>query len=167
MPDNNYTIRPLGPEDVAAYKAIRLEALQTEPGVFCSSYAREAAFDDETWVKRLTNPNAAHFGLYADAELIGITGIIKDTQKEGDAHMVQSYIRKEHRGKQLSRMFYEARLNWAKANNVQRVIVGHRLSNTTSKAANQRYGFVYTDQEMQDWPDGSREEVLNYVLELY
>lgn len=166
MPDVSYTIKQLELNDVSAYKDMRLEALRLEPGMFCSSYEKEVAFGDEIWLNRLSNKDAAHFGLYADEELIGITGIIKDSAQEGNADLIQSYIREGHRGKKLSRMFYEARLDWARKNDVKRVIVGHRLSNSISKAANQHYGFVYTKQEARDWPDGTSEEILYYELEL-
>ncbi|KAF2671613.1 hypothetical protein BT63DRAFT_422156 [Microthyrium microscopicum] len=41
-------------------KAIRLEALKTDPDAFGSTYEREVAFTDEQWAERLTNPLAQH-----------------------------------------------------------------------------------------------------------
>lgn len=39
-------------------KTLRLQALQISPDAFCSTYAREVAFSDKEWEKRLQNPLA-------------------------------------------------------------------------------------------------------------
>lgn len=161
-----YTIRRFVTADVDAYKLIRLEALQTEAGMFGRSYIEEAAYTDEVWVNRVNNPDGACFGLYCDNELIGLTGIIKEDKDLNEAYMTQSYIRKQHRGRHLSRMLYEARLKWAKEHNIERLIIGHRASNLASKAANQHYGFKYTHNTERTWSDGSTEDMLYYELYL-
>jgi ribosomal protein S18 acetylase RimI-like enzyme len=43
-------------EIVKRYKHIRLMGLQLSPSAFGSNYAREAAFTDDIWVRRITNP---------------------------------------------------------------------------------------------------------------
>lgn len=43
---------------LAAYKFLRLHALQTSPSSFSSTYAREAAFTPAEWEARLQNPLA-------------------------------------------------------------------------------------------------------------
>jgi RimJ/RimL family protein N-acetyltransferase len=149
-----------------AYKAMRLEALQNEAGMFGSSYAREAAFTDAQWMERIVNPNSACLGLYYKNELAGITGIITDNEHTGLGHMVQSYIRKPHRGKGLSNILYQARLKWAREHNLNRIQVGHKASNIASKAASLRFGFKYTHSEPRTWPDSSVEDVLYYELKL-
>lgn len=162
---SNYTIHRFTIKDVAAYKALRLEALQLEPGMFGSSYALELSFTDEQWIARVNNPGGACFGLYCDGEPVGITGIVaRDTDAPGDAYMTQSYIRKLHRGQGLSRLFYRARLQWAAEHHIKRLIISHRESNLASKAANQRFGFVYTHREPRTWPDGSTEDNVFYEL---
>jgi RimJ/RimL family protein N-acetyltransferase len=158
-----YSIRRFLPEDLALYKTIRLEALQLEPGMFGSSYAREASFTDQQWLQRINGDNSDCFGLFYGDRLIGVTGIVIDWNDPTLALMTQSYIRREHRGKGLSRLLYEARLAWAAERpQVKRLRIGHRESNDISKAANQHYGFKYVKRESCDWPDGSREDILYY-----
>jgi GNAT superfamily N-acetyltransferase len=137
-----------------------------EPGFFGNSYAMEAAFTDLQWANRVVSPNSACFGLYCANELIGLTGIFIDLAKPGYAYMTQSYIRKEHRGKGLSRLLYQARMAWAKEQGTRYLEIGHKESNLTSKAANQHFGFKYTRRESRTWPDGSTEDMLYYILEL-
>ena len=165
QPGDNYTIRRFAPDDAPTYKLMRLEALQTEAGMFGSSVAREAAFPDELWRERLANPHAAFFGLYDGNELIGITGIlVADKEKPDTALMVASYIRKAYRGMGLSAMLYAARIAWAKAHGIKRIEVAHRASNAASKGANAKFGFKYTRSEPREWMDGSKEDILYYEL---
>lgn len=162
-----YTIRQFLPEDVAQYKSMRLEALQQDGGMFCNSYEYESTFLQEQWIARIANPNGACFGLYYGDELIGITGIVvTDEEKPDEADMTQSYIRKIYRGKGLSKLLYEARLEWAKAHQIKCLKIGHRAGNQASKSANQPYGFKYTHSEPHTWPDGKTEDMLYYELVL-
>jgi GNAT superfamily N-acetyltransferase len=167
LPEKQYTIRQLLREDVTQYKSMRLEALQLDRGMFGNSYEYEAGFPQEQWITRLSNPNGACFGLYYGDELIGITGIVvSDEEKPNEAYMTQSYIRKVYRGKGLSKLLYEARLEWARAHRIKCLKIGHRASNQASKSANQRYGFNYTHSESRTWPDGKTEDMLYYELVL-
>jgi GNAT superfamily N-acetyltransferase len=166
-PEIQYTIRQFFSKDVEQYKAMRLEALQLNCGMFGNSYEYEAAFPQEQWIARVSNPNGACFGLYYSDELIGITSIIvADEEKPDEAYMTQSYIRKEYRGRGLSRLLYEARLEWAKAHQIKCLKIGHRANNLASKAANQHYGFNYTHAEPRNWPDGNTEDMFFYELVL-
>lgn len=159
-----YHIHPFQPTDLEAYRHMRLEALQTEAGSFGNSYAFEAAFSEAEWVARLSNPYGCCFGLYHYDDLIGITCIVSGKDQAGAAYMTQSYIRKEHRGKGLSRMLYEARIAWARARGLSSLVIGHRECNIVSRAANQHFGFIYTHQEDRIWPDGASEPMLYYKL---
>jgi RimJ/RimL family protein N-acetyltransferase len=159
-----YHIRQFSIDDRDLYKAMRLEALLLEPSVFSSNYKREAAFTDEEWENRLTNPGSASFGLYYGDEMIGTTGIV--ILQPGEGILIASYIRKEHRGKGLSAMLYQVRLDWAKAKKLQHVIVSHRKNNIASRAANQHFGFRYTHEETMTWPDGIDEANVYYRLDL-
>jgi RimJ/RimL family protein N-acetyltransferase len=159
-----YSIRRFIPQEWEVYKAIRLEALQSEPGMFGNSYTTEAAYEDFIWKDRLANPRVACFGLYEDDQLIGLTSIFSETDQKDDAYMTQSFIRKAYRGHHLSRILYDARLSWAKEQGITQVIVGHRETNLVSKAANQRFGFKYSHRVARLWPDGKEEDMVYYTL---
>ncbi len=162
-----YTIRRFTPADVHIYRAIRLEALQVEPGMFGNSYDMEAAMPASAWQERLTDRSAARFGLYHGNELIGTTSVIvanRDTPFE--AYMTQSYIKQPYRGMGLSQMLYDARIQWAREHGITQLIIGHRRINEASFRANQRNGFVYTHSEQKKWPDGTTDDMLYYKLML-
>ena len=65
------TIRLAGPDDVDAFRRIRLEALRAEPAAFSSTVAKWEALSDEEWRRRLTNPV---FIAFRDDEPVGIMG---------------------------------------------------------------------------------------------
>lgn len=156
----SFKILPLTLENLDEYKAIRLQALQTDPGVFRRSYKEEAAMPDEFWSQRLTNPKGTIFGLFNDAELIGITAIL--IEPEGHGYMTHSYILPEYRGQNLSKIFFEKRIEWVQEKGLKRIVVNHRKNNLASKAAILKSGFIYTHSEKIQWPDGSFEEVIYY-----
>lgn len=161
-----YSLQQLLPQQWQLFKKIRLEALQSDPSVFGSTYEREAAFPEEEWQRRMSNPDAAFFGLYHREELIGVTGIIVMQDHPGQALLIASYIRTPFRGNNLSAMFYKARIDWATTKNIRKLIVSHRASNGASKAANQKAGFVYTHTEAHTWPDRTEEAQVFYELNL-
>lgn len=163
MEHQEYHIRQLQTADADLYKTLRLEALTNEPGVFSAALAVEQAFSEAQWIARLSRPDSAIFGLFYDEQAIGITGVLIE---EDAAHCTQSYICTAHRGRHLSRLFYETRIAWAKSRGLKRIITAHRLSNLQSMRANQHFGFKPTHSLSQQWPDGSTEELVYYALDL-
>lgn len=167
MSEKQYTIRQFTTADLDSYKSMRLEALQLERSMFGNSYEYEASFAEGQWLARINNPVGACFGLYYGEELIGITGIVVTEPKQPqEAYMTQSYIRQVYRGKGLSKILYDIRMDWARTHGIRTLKIGHRANNTTSKAANQHYGFTYTHSEPRTWPDGATEDMLYYQLDL-
>jgi hypothetical protein len=108
---DSYHIRALTALNLPAYRQMRLEALQTHPGFFGNSHAKEASMPEAQWLERLTSPERCGLGLYNVNELVGITGIVIE---DGKGYLTQSYIREQHRGNGLSRLLYQARINWAR-----------------------------------------------------
>lgn len=159
-----YRIEHLLPADWQAFKAIRLEALQLERAVYCASYEEMKDMPDAFWQNRLEETDRAYFDLYSGDELIGLSGIMRNADNMDEAELIASYIRKEHRGKGSSQLFYAARIEWAKANGFKRLIVSHRESNLASKHANQHFGFLYTHSVPKQWHDGQWEENVYYEL---
>lgn len=158
-----YSVRRLGQQEAGLYKAIRLEAIQSEPAMFRRTNPAETELTDAQWVERVKDPRAV-FGLFEGSELVGMTSILLVTELEG--YLGQSYIRKEFRGRGLSALLYKVRMSWAIELGLKLLSVSHRESNIASKAANQRFGFRYSHREACSWLDGTTEDVLYYTLDL-
>ncbi len=164
MMSTDYRIRRFLPDEWQELKAIRLEALKNEPGNFGASYKEEFQVLDAKWVKRVQRSNEVYFALCYGNEIVGITGVIIDNHKT--TKLMASYIRKEHRGKGLSKLFYEARIEWAQKQGAKKILVSHRKSNLPSMYANQIFGFAYIGEDDVIWPDGNHEPIVNYELVL-
>ena len=71
-------VRALLADEVSDYKAIRLRALFVDPQAFCSTHEYESAFDETTWMGRLTSfagrPGTV-FVEEIDGELLAMLGV--------------------------------------------------------------------------------------------
>jgi RimJ/RimL family protein N-acetyltransferase len=152
---------------LVGFSRLRLFALRTEHGLFARSWAEESTLPDDAWRDLLGAPERAVFGLFDGAVLIGITGVVpsRDDPSVKTAMLVMSYLLPAYRGRDLSRMFYEARLGWiAEQPQFERVTVFHRSSNVPSRHAIVRFGFVETERIATTWPDGMVEDEVRYEL---
>ena len=163
------TVRKLEETDWKNFKAIRLEALKTYPNVFLSNLAEEREKDDDYWRSFLTDSSCALFGAYDGDKIVGLTAIFtwKGDETGQSAILAMSYRKPEYRGRDLGKMFYDARLEWAKNTpQLQKIRVSHREGNAESRGANQRAGFEYVGKEMIKWPDGKEDWEHLYELDL-
>ena len=163
---DNYTLRRFVPADWESYKLIRLQALQTNPEMFGSSYAKEALYSQNDWVSLLEIDTRAMFGLYHLDSLIGLSGATIKKENPFTAILFASFIKKTYRGLGLSKLFYQVRMDWARSKKCESVTVSHRLGNEISKAANQSFGFTYSHTNNVVWPYGVYDDELVYVLTL-
>lgn len=164
--EDNYSLHRLLPSEWAEYKSIRLEALQSNPEMFGSSYLKEVTYSQNDWIALLENDKRAIFVLYNIDSIIGLTGVAIDRDDATSAVLFSSFIRPEHRGKGMARLFYQARIDWAREKKCSSITVSHRAGNEISKAANQRFGFKYTYTKEVTWPDGVSADEVMYVLQL-
>lgn len=163
---SDYKIERIAPSQWQNYKLIRLEALKTNPELFGSSYAKEVLYSQDDWIALLENDARAIFALYHLDLLIGLSGVVLNRDNQSEAILISSFIKEAYRGRGLSQLFFQARIEWARQKECAQVIVSHRAGNEASKAANQRCGFVYTYSKESRWPDGLLAEELMYCLSL-
>jgi RimJ/RimL family protein N-acetyltransferase len=165
----NISIRQLTENDWRELAQIRLTALQTDPRVFGSNYELESKFTEIDWRSRLQSADSAIFMIFEDDEPVGMTGVsvYREDETNKTAIFWGSWLAPHARGKGLSKLMYESRIEWAKAHpTVERIIVSHRASNLASKYANQKHGFVFTRTHEKVWTDGATEDEVCYELKL-
>lgn len=163
----NVSIRQLTETDWQVFSEIRLKALKADPSVFGSNYDAESKFTETDWRKWFDPDYTALFMIFDGQTPVGMTGISvsRDDPTNKTAIMWGSWLEPHMRGKGLSGMIYESRINWAKAHpTIERIIVSHRASNLSSKYANQKHGFSLTGITERVWQDGIREEEFHYEL---
>lgn len=121
----------------------------------------------EALPKRMhADPRRGVFGAFDGGRLVGITAAFTDHDDPtgASAMLGMTWLDPAYRGKGVSRMFHEHRIGWARRNGFRRIAVGHRASNVPSGAAMRRAGFVRTGTRSHLWPDGMREDEVQYEL---
>jgi len=162
-------IRALEPSQWQAFRDFRLAALKASPGMFHASHDEVAGWPPQEWQAEIKGDDHQVFGLFEGERLIGITAAFtyREDPSGQTAVLAMSFIAPPYRGQGLSRLFYEARLSWIKAQvQFRRILVSHRASNESSRRAILRHGFVPAQTAPRTWPDGRTEDEMFYELEI-
>ena len=111
--EESISVVVLGPRDWRDLRAIRLEALRSEPAAFSSSYEETLAWSDEDWRRRLANPRRMHLLARAQRRPIGIVGgyLGSDEGDESVAQVFGMYVTSEHRDRGIGRLLLTSLLD--------------------------------------------------------
>lgn len=93
-------IRPLVPDDVAAYRELRLEALENHPTAYVTDHQEDAAQSmDELQVRLAPSEAALTFGAFDGSQLVGIATLIRPARLRLNfrATIVGMYVAPTHR----------------------------------------------------------------------
>lgn len=165
----NIAIKQLTEADWFEFSQVRLKALLSDPNVFGSNYGKESQMTETDWRSRLRAKDNAIFLIYEGEIPIGMTCVSVDRNDPTGktALLWGSWLAPHFRGKGLSELMYRTRIEWAKAQpTVEKIVVSHRASNLVSKRANQKHGFVLTDEIEKIWSDGAAESECFYELKI-
>jgi ribosomal protein S18 acetylase RimI-like enzyme len=104
--DHDVSVVALGPRDWRDLRAIRLEALRSEPAAYSSSYEETLVWSDEDWRRRLTSDHRLHLLARTQNRPIGIVGgyLGPDEGDDSVAVVFGMYVTREHRGKGIGRL---------------------------------------------------------------
>lgn len=134
--------RRLGPEDLGAFRAIRLEALEREPAAFASLREAWAALPEAEWLRRLTaNPV---FAAFDGAEPVGLIGLLPETgPRTGHrASLVMVYLRAEYRGRGLAAALFAGVEAEARRFGLRQIELGVAAENHRALRFYERMGFA-------------------------
>jgi len=109
-------IRVLEKSNAKGYKKLRLEALQTSPEAFASSYEEEKEFTLVNFENRLNNPFSFTLGALEEGELYGVV-TLQFEQKVKLKHrtnLVAMYVSYEKRGKGIAKKLIQEAITRAK-----------------------------------------------------
>jgi RimJ/RimL family protein N-acetyltransferase len=140
--DHGILVRALAPKDRQIFRAIRLKALHAHPAVYLSSHRAEEKISESDWKDMLDGKGKCIFGLFATNQLIGLAAVFtwRNDPTGRTGVMAMDYIDAEYRGRHLSKLLYEARINWARDHlPFNRLIISHREGNEASHRANQAF----------------------------
>lgn len=105
-------ISRLHPDEWPGYKALRLEALRTEPQAFSSTYTTNAQHPDAFWRGRLAAVGSSSWLLFAKTQgrLVGMIGAFVEDQPDL-ADIVSVYVTPEFRQRGISKLLMAAILD--------------------------------------------------------
>jgi hypothetical protein len=81
--------------------------------------------------------------------------------------MISSFIKNSHKGKGLSELLYQARIDWAKQHHsIERLILEQREINIAIKCVHQKFGFKFSQTSECKFADGTKAKTEIYELTL-
>ena len=135
------TIRLLNGNDWSAWKAIRLEALQTQPEAFGSSYEEALLLQDDEFKQGLTDNDI--FGAFVDEQLVGCAGFCgaKLLKMQHRGTLISLYVKQPNRGQQIGDKLVKTIIEHARP----KVLQLHCMVTTENQAAinlYRKHGFM-------------------------
>ncbi len=104
--DDDVSVVTLGPGDWRDLRAIRLEALRSEPAAYSSTYEEILVWPDEEWRRRLANDQRMTLLARVQSRPIGMVGgyLGSDEGDESVAVVIGMYVAREYRGRGIGRL---------------------------------------------------------------
>ncbi len=104
--EESISVVVLGPQDWRDLRAIRLEALRSEPAAYSSSFEETLARSDEHWQQRLASDHSVHLLARAQSRPIGMVGgcLGSDEGDESVAVVFGMYVAREYRGRGIGKL---------------------------------------------------------------
>ncbi|MDH6295805.1 GNAT family N-acetyltransferase [Agrobacterium fabrum] len=135
------TIRRLTEEDVDIFRAMRLEALRTEPAAYASTAADWEKLSADEWRTRLTQ-NTVFAAFWNDAP-VGIMGLMRQgsSKMAHRATLIMVYVRAEARGTGIARALLEAVKSFAGDNGIRQIELAVSAENPAAASFYKRAGF--------------------------
>ena len=118
MSTTTLAVRPLGPEDAAGFREVRLRALRDAPESFLSSFEDEASFSLEVFADRVRpTDDAVVLGAFVQGALVGIIRLAREARpKVRHKATIQSFfVIPEARGSGVGRALLEEAVRLARA----------------------------------------------------
>jgi len=152
MSDTVVQIRPIRADDIAAFKALRLEALRSDPGACGSDYHESLNAPESMWQERI-QPSLDNAGriFLADTgdELAGMTGVVREkgAKVNHSAFIWGVYVRPAYRGRGIGEGLIRAAVEWCAQEKLRSVRLTVVTTNLSAIRCYQRCGFSETGMQ--------------------
>jgi RimJ/RimL family protein N-acetyltransferase len=126
-----------------AWRDIRLRALRDSPDAFGSTYAREVAFAEADWRRRLEDPTSVSVLALEGHRAVGMVGGFQDLP--GWLHVIAMWVDPGARGRGLAQGLLRAIHHWADDRGL-RLHLDVSTANPGARRVYERYGFTITGE---------------------
>ena len=140
-------IRSAAAADWAVVKEVRLRALADAPSAFGSTYAREAAFDDAEWQRRVEPGN--WLLAWADGRPVGVAATLLEIGSPTEFHLVGMWVQAEFRGTGVATQLVEAVCDASRSAGGRAVTLWVADPNHRARRFYERLGFRPTGEHQQ------------------
>ncbi|MEJ2860703.1 GNAT family N-acetyltransferase [Actinomycetospora flava] len=134
------TIRRAAADDWVAARDVRLRALADAPGVFASTLAREQAYDEAEWRRRVST----HAWFLAGD--VGVAVGVPEPDDPDGRHLVGMWVAPEYRGHGVADALVDAVVGWARDEGAVRLALWVVDGNPRARGFYERHGFVATGE---------------------
>lgn len=138
-------IEPITVSNRAVFRSVRLRALKEDPSAFGSTYAREAAFDDDEWARRVvrwSGEQGIGFLAIHEDRACGIAGAL--LEESDQAQLVSMWTAPEYRQHGVGRLLVEAITAWAVGRGLNMLRLMVVSENQSALSFYERLGFIRT-----------------------
>lgn len=141
MPDP-VEVRHIGPEDMWAFKQLRLEALQVEPHAFASTYKDWVTLPDSVWIERLTESPV--FVAFRGGVPVGLMGLLRErpSKMAHRASLIMVYVQPQERGAGVAAQLLAAADQHAATIGITQIELNASAENPGAIRFYEREGFV-------------------------
>jgi RimJ/RimL family protein N-acetyltransferase len=148
-------VRPAAPDDAAAVRELRLDALARHPEAFAADYDLTQAESVQHWIDWIADNRAENRGMIAVAvaeeRMVGMTGLVRGkwpkTRHSGSIWGV--YVRPAWRGLRVAEALLNTCIEWARDQGLTIVKLGVVTSNAPAIRCYARAGFTVYGIEPQ------------------
>lgn len=144
-PLGNLHVRRLDAADAAAYRALRLRALQEHPQAFTSSFEEESPKPLSVAEQRLSAGAAGKFwGAFDGDTLVGMVGLDRESRQKNrhKATVVAMYVAEEYAGRGAGAALMNALLLEAKASAIELLVLTVTRGNAAARHLYDKLGFT-------------------------
>ena len=145
-------IRQIHANDAEKYRKIRLEALQTNPEAFGSSYEEEKIYSVEMFQNRLQNDHSFTFGAFEQEKLLGVVSLVVEQKIKikHRANIYAMYVSPEKRGSGIAKKLMKEAVNKAhQINGIEQIYLSVVSTNEPAKRLYQSVGFKKYGEDMK------------------
>lgn len=139
-----FDVRPATSADWPVCKQIRLRALADSPDAFGSTHAREMAFDDEEWRRRVEPGN--WLLAWSDNRPVGMAATLLESEWPTEIHLVGMWVEPGFRGTSAAADLVEFACGTARTAGAQAVTLWVADPNQRARRFYERMGFHSTGE---------------------
>lgn len=116
-PESTWVVRKASPADWQPYRSFRLQALQTDPSAFGSSFEEEEQFPSDRWKRRLNSEFVVPLSQtwLAEEEERNILGSVVAAHAADQFHSFAMWVTPTSRNLGIAGELLEAALEWIRA----------------------------------------------------